>query len=203
MNTNDQTIDTFLQELASRAPTPGGGSASALIGAVGAALCGMVARLNDKKNGDHGPLHDTIERADALRRRLTVLADEDVAAFEELMTCWKLADDATDKRARTQTATLRATEAPLSIMATALDVMKLAVEGLEKSKKNCISDAGVAGLAAHACVEGARLNVMINLPGLTDDAKRADYSKRAKAIRGDASELATKIKVRIEQLYVG
>ncbi len=196
-----QPISNFLVQLASRSPTPGGGSASALIGAVAAALCGMVARLNDKKSGEAGPLHELIDKADTLRKELEILADQDVIAFNELMVCWKLPDDAPDRDARMETATAHATEAPLAIMRTALNVMRLAVEGLEESKKNCISDAGVAGFAAHACVEGARLNVMINLPGLSNVEKAAEFRERAKLIRAEASQLAERIDKRVGELY--
>jgi len=202
MNTESQTLQAFLDTLASRAPTPGGGSGSALIGAVGAALCGMVGRLNDKKSGEAGPLHDTIAKADALRARLVELADADVAAFEELMRCWQLPADAPDRQQQMEAATVAATEAPLAIMETAFDVMKIALEGLDKSKKNCISDAGVAGLAAHACLEGARLNVMINLPGFTDAERRDAFRKQADALRFEGKNLAGEIRQRIDALYV-
>lgn len=201
MNTSTNPIGEFLEQLASRSPTPGGGSASALIGAVAAALCGMVARLNDKKSGEAGPLHDMIAKADTLRSELQTLADEDVNAFNQLMACWKLPEDAPDREARMETATAHATEAPLAIMRTALSVMRLAVEGLEKSKKNCISDAGVAGLAAHACVESARLNVMINLPGLSNQDKAREFGDRATAFRAEAAALTDKIQARIAELY--
>ena len=201
MATQQQNIGEFLEQLASRSPTPGGGSASALIGAVAAALCGMVARLNDKKSGEHGPLHAMIAKADTLRAELITLADEDVNAFNELMACWKLPEDVTDRDARIESATIHATQAPLAIMRTALNVMRLAVEGLEKSKKNCISDAGVAGFAAHACLEGARLNVMINLPGLTHTEKAAEFRRDQKQYRDEAAQLAEKIQARITDLY--
>ena len=202
MSTDSQSLQSFLDNLASRAPTPGGGSGSAIIGAVGAALCGMVGRLNDKKSGEAGPLHDTIAEADSLRARLVELAAADVSAFEELMRCWKLPDDAPDRLVQLEAATVAATEAPLAIMQTASDVMKLALQGLDKSKKNCISDAGVAGLAAHACLEGARLNVMINLPGFTDEARRDGFRKQADALRFEGGNLAAEIRQRIDALYV-
>ncbi|HPF38141.1 MAG TPA: cyclodeaminase/cyclohydrolase family protein [Phycisphaerae bacterium] len=201
MATRQQTIADFLEQLASRSPTPGGGGASALLGAVAAALCGMVARLNDKKSGEAGPLHDVIDKADTLCRELEILADEDVNAFNQLMACWKLPEDAPDRSARLETATAHATEAPLAIMRTALSVMRLAVEGLTLSKKNCISDAGVAGLAAHACVEGARLNVMINLPGLSNQDVAREFRTQADEIRAEAARLATQVNDRITELY--
>lgn len=198
MRQHDRTISDFLTDLASRAATPGGGSASALVGAVAAALCSMVGRLNDKKDGDPGPLHETIARAEQLRVRLVELIDEDIAAFNDLAASWKLPADATTQK---QAAVLRATNSPLAIMQAALDVMKLAVQGLERSKKNCLSDSGVAGLAAHAALEGARLNVMINLPGISDDAARNTIRNSAARLRAEAATLRVQIDGLIEKNY--
>ncbi len=173
-----------------------------MIGAVGAALCGMVGRLNEKKRGaEPGRLHDTIESADAAMARLTALADEDIAAFKGLMQTWKLADDAPNAEQQKQATTIAATEAPLAIMTAAMAVMRLAVEGLERSKKNCVSDAGVAAFAAKAALEGARLNVMINLPGIADETRRATLRERADALLAEARTLSETVAQRIEALY--
>ena len=202
MAMTDETVGGFLGALASRAATPGGGSASALIGAVGAALCGMVGRLNEKNRGaEPGLLHDTIEPADAAMARLMALADEDIAAFAELMRTWKLDGDEPGAERQKQAATVAATEAPLAIMTAAMAVMRLAVRGLETSKKNCVSDAGVAAFAAKAALEGARLNVMINLPGIADEQRRAALRKRADALLADAQTLVETVERRIEELY--
>ncbi len=195
-----QTHD-FLDKLASRAPTPGGGSASALVGAVAAALCGMVGRLNDKKDGTPGKLHDTIQTADSLLDRLGSLVDEDIEAFTALMQAWKLPDGDPEKNAQMQQKTIAATETPLDIMAKSRDVMKLAVVGIEKSKKNCLSDAGVAGFMAHAALEGARLNVAINLPGVTDPQTRADLETRADKLRSEAKALRATIDAIVAEKY--
>jgi formiminotetrahydrofolate cyclodeaminase len=197
---NQRVIEDFLGDLSSRAATPGGGSASALVGAIAAALCGMVGRLNDKKDGAAGVLHETIANADLLMNRLKSLVDEDIAAFNSLAASWKLPNDG-DHSNQKQLAVIRATEAPLEIMTAALDVMRMAVEGLGKSKKNCLSDAGVAGLMAHAALEGARLNVMINLPGITNASTREGLAARARDLRGRARMLREQIDRGIEANY--
>lgn len=179
---------------------PGGGSASALVGAVAAALAGMVGRLNDKKDSAPGPLHDSIEPADALRARLQALMDEDIAAFNELAATWKLPDEPAH-RARKEAAVIAATEKPLEIMERCHEVMRLAAAGLDKSKKNCLSDAGVAGLCAHAALESARLNVMINLPGIREVARRSELRRRADQVRSDGFELRARIEQLIEANY--
>lgn len=195
------TTDEFLSHLASRDATPGGGSASALVGAIAAGLCGMVGRLNDKKTGEPGPLHDTISPADDALERLKALVDEDMAAFTELMATWKLPADDPQASAKKQAATIRATEAPLRIMAAACEVMKLAAVGLEKSKQNCLSDAGASALLAHAALEAARLNVMINLPAITDKQKQADLLARADQLRTKAAALRETAATTLDKRY--
>ncbi len=192
MNQTDHSLMDFLKSLSSRAATPGGGSASALVGAVAAALCGMVGRLNDKKDGTPGPLHDLIGPADALLGRLQSLIDEDMAAFNELSATWKLPDEPAH-HGRKAAAVIAATEKPLEIMERCVDVMRLAVTGLEKSKKNCLSDAGVAGLCAHAALESARLNVLINLPGIEDESRRAQLCESSDRRRAEARALRSSI----------
>ncbi|MBK8269850.1 MAG: cyclodeaminase/cyclohydrolase family protein [Planctomycetes bacterium] len=189
MNESSSTIDDFLTRLASRAGTPGGGAASALVGAISAALCGMVGRLNDKKDGTPGSLHGSITTADALMDDMKRLIDEDIRAFNRLSETWKLPADDPAARTVRQTATLEATESPLEIMSKALFVMKLAAIGLEKSKKNCISDAGVAAILSHAALEGARLNVLINLPAIEDAARREELRSRCESLHVSAAAL--------------
>lgn len=196
-----ETVAGLLEGLSSREPTPGGGSASAYAGALGAALCAMVGRLNDKKTGEHGPLHDTIAQADALTSRLAALVREDAESFNAVVKSWKLPDSDPAKETSKQSAQLQATLTPLETMEKALEVMKLAAVGLEKSKKGCISDAGVAAFLAHTCLEGARLNVMINLPEIKDEKKREEIKSMAARFRGEAAALRAKLEKAIDALF--
>ncbi len=195
------TAAGFLEDLASRAPTPGGGSASAYAGALGAALCGMVGRLNDKKSGEPGPLHDTIEQADALLAQLHGLVAADIDSFNAVVASWKLPEDDPSKETRRQAALAGATTVPLDTMALALEVMRLARQGWERSKASCRSDAGVAAFAAHAALEGARLNVMINLPNISDPGKRAEFKARADRLREQARALRAEIDRAVDAVY--
>ncbi|MFQ5422932.1 MAG: glutamate formimidoyltransferase [Phycisphaerae bacterium] len=181
-----ETTAGFIEALSSRRPTPGGGSASAHAGALGAALVAMVGRLNDKKDGTPGKLHDSIEPADALVGRLSSLATEDAAAFDAVVKAWRLSDDDADKDRIKQTAQIGAAEVPLETMTKACEVMKLAQAALETSKRNCASDAGVAAILAHAALEGARLNVMINLPDIVDETRRNELRSAADRLRAEA-----------------
>jgi len=200
MSQTGRSLSEFLEALASREPTPGGGSASALVGAIAAALVGMVGRLNDKKDGAAGPLHETIARADALRTLLSALVDEDIAAFNALAASWKV-PDGPEYAASKQAAVLRATRSPLEIMERSLEVMRLAEEGLRKSRKNCLSDAGVAAVMAHAALEGARLNVMINLPGISDERLRQDFKDRAGHLCDEAAALRVSVNRSLDEHY--
>lgn len=195
-----ETTDGFLEALASRAATPGGGSASAYAGAIGSALNAMVGRLNDKKAAP-GPLHHTIEPAEALMSRLNRLVREDADSFNALMAAWKLPDDDPQKSAKKQTAQVGATQTPLETMRKALEVMVMAKEGIEKSKPACLSDAGVAAFMAHAALEGARLNVMINLPEIADERTREGLRREANELREKARGLRGEIDALLAKHY--
>lgn len=201
MSQLSQSLETFLRELSSRAATPGGGSAAALVGATAAALCAMVGRLNDKKDGTPGALHEIIEPADELRARLCALVDEDIAAFNELAASWKLSEEDADQRERKQAAVLRATQSPLTIMEKAVEVMALSLQGLERSKKNCLSDAGCAALCAHAALDAARLNVLINLPGLHDPELRAGLRRKVDTLAADARRIRAAVDAALDASY--
>lgn len=163
----------------------------------------MVGRLNDKKDGAPGPLHDAIAEADALQTALSRLVDDDIAAFQALAATWKLpAADPVSAQKRLS-ATIRATETPLAIMQRALDVMRLAVKGLESSKKNCLSDAAASGILAHAALDAARLNVLINLPGLNHDPRRAALSEQAASLHAEAAALRERLDHLIRAEYSG
>jgi glutamate formiminotransferase/formiminotetrahydrofolate cyclodeaminase len=196
-----ETATGFLESLASREPTPGGGSASAYAGALGAALCAMVGRLNDKKSGEHGPLHDTIEKAEGLMARMSALVREDAESFNAVVASWKLPEGDPNKESIKQAAQIRATMVPLETMERALEVMKLAVVGLEKSKKGCLSDAGVAACMAHACVDGARLNVLINLPEIKDTKRREEIRAKAEALRAEAIGIRDRVENSLKSCY--
>ncbi|HVP12867.1 MAG TPA: cyclodeaminase/cyclohydrolase family protein, partial [Phycisphaerae bacterium] len=157
-----------------------------------------VGRLNDKKSGEAGPLHETIQAADGLLARLNALMVEDVESFNAVVASWNLPDEDPSKNARKQEATLWATRIPLETMAKAIEVMRLAKVGLEGSKKSCLSDAGVAAFMAHAALEGARLNVLTNLPNIADERKRAECRSEAERLHNEAEALREEIDKAVE-----
>lgn len=173
----EQPVTQFLDELASSAATPGGGSGAAIMGALGAALVSMVCNLTiGKKNyAEVEPeMRSVLHDAEALRQRLADMVAEDIAAFNGLMAAYglpKLSDE--DKAARgaaIQHALRAATETPLACARACAEVIKLSMRAAEVGNRNVISDAGVGALAAQAALRSAALNVDINVPSLQDQA---------------------------------
>jgi formiminotetrahydrofolate cyclodeaminase len=164
-----------LDDLASGAPTPGGGSAAAIIGAMGAALVSMVCSVTIGKKGLEAvaPEMKTVrEQSEKLRLRLTAMVAEDVAAFDALMAAYRLpkaSEVDKTRRAEAIQSTLRAaTETPLDCARACAQVIGLAQRAGENGYSGVISDAGVGVLAAHTALRSAALNVYINAPSLQD-----------------------------------
>jgi glutamate formiminotransferase/formiminotetrahydrofolate cyclodeaminase len=166
----------FLNDLASSAPTPGGGSAAALNGALGTALLTMVCNLTVGKKGYEefdAELGQAKDRLLILRERFMALVDEDAESFRKVMAAYKLpkmteADKQERNRAISEALKVAAA-VPLSTMTLALEVLQLAKPIVEYGNKNSISDAGVGTMNLDACFRGARLNVLINLGGIEDE----------------------------------
>jgi len=173
--TKNNTIAKFLDELASEQPTPGGGGAAAIMGAVGAALVSMVANLTiGKKNYEafDAELKEARAKAEALRAELTAAINEDVDAFNAVMGAYGLPrgtdEEKAARAAAIQAALKQATDAPLRAVKACHEVIKLSAIVAEKGNINVISDAGVAALAANAGLRSAALNVYINAKSIKD-----------------------------------
>jgi formiminotetrahydrofolate cyclodeaminase len=170
-------VETFLDDLASGQPTPGGGSAAAIIGAMGAALVSMVCNVTIGKKGYEGveaEMKAVREESERVRRRLTGMVAEDIAAFNSLMAAYKLPkatdDDKARRTAAIQAALRRATEAPLDCARVCAEVIALSRRASELGYVNVISDGGVGVLAGFTGLRSAALNVYINAPALKDRA---------------------------------
>ncbi|MDE5889828.1 MAG: cyclodeaminase/cyclohydrolase family protein, partial [Bacteroidales bacterium] len=186
----------FANETASESPAPGGGSISAYMGALGAALGTMVANLSAHKPGWDGrwkEFSDWAEKGQASMKALLALVDEDTAAFNRIMAALGMPKGSDEeKRAREdalEAATLYATEVPLKTMETALGCYALLEAMALEGNPNSVSDAGVGALAATAAVRGAHLNVKINAAGLKDREKAQELLKRAEGIEKKALAL--------------
>jgi len=184
----------FCNETLSDSPAPGGGSVAALMGALGVSLGGMVANLSAGKRGWEDKLalfSDWAVKAQQLKDELLFLVDEDTAAFNKVMAAFGLPKDSPDEKAARsaaiQTANKYAAEIPLRVMETASHAYPLLADMAEKGNPASISDVGVGLLAVRACIEGAGMNVRINLGGLKDEAVRSSLREKMKQVM-DASE---------------
>ena len=183
----------FCNETLSDSPAPGGGSVAALMGALGASLGGMVANLSAGKRGWDDRLEYFSERAvkaQQLKDELLFLVDEDTAAFNKVMAAFGLPkESAEEKAARSaaiQEANKYAAEVPLRVMETASRSYELLREMAEKGNPASISDVGVGLLAVRACVNGAGMNVRINLAGLKDEKFKSGLQSKLEKIGAES-----------------
>ncbi|WP_188398467.1 cyclodeaminase/cyclohydrolase family protein [Sporomusa sp. GT1] len=182
-------ITDFLEELGSNSPAPGGGSISALAGALGGALTAMVCRLtvdNSKYAEVQSEIQAILAEADRLSAKLTNCVDADTEAFNQVMAAYKLpkATDA-EKAARSeaiQKAMQHAADLPLGVAECCLRVLAMSGRVLKIGNANAASDAAVAGLMAHAGLHGALYNVKINLGSIKDEKFVANTQTKVSAI---------------------
>lgn len=171
----DTSIEKFLETLASRSPTPGGGSAVAIMGAMGAALVAMVCHLTIGKaqyEGVYAEMEGVLEEAESLRLNLLDLIRADVEAFDQVMAAYGLPkstdEDKASRSAAIQLALMGATQVPLACAQASRRVIELSLVVAEKGNTNVITDAGVAVLAAHAALKSSALNVRVNTGSIRD-----------------------------------
>jgi glutamate formiminotransferase/formiminotetrahydrofolate cyclodeaminase len=195
----------FCNETLSDSPAPGGGSVAALMGALGASLGGMVANLSAGKRGWDDKLKyfsDWAVKAQQLKDELLFLVDEDTAAFKKVIDAFALPkESAEEKAARSaaiESATKDAAEVPLKVMETASKSYQLLSEMAEKGNPNSISDVGVGALATRACVEGAALNVRINLGQLKDEKFKSALVAKVRKISAASDAQFKKINEVVE-----
>ena len=170
----ERTLRAFSDDLASSAPVPGGGSAAAYAGAMGAALVAMVGRIAERKETSE-PTTALIADADNLRADFIRLVDDDSAAYAGVSDAIKMpkaSDD--DKRARTerlQAALLAASRVPLEVAKTSRRLLDLCERTVDRAATATVSDVGVAAFLAETALRGAALNVMTNLASVKDAAQ--------------------------------
>jgi formiminotetrahydrofolate cyclodeaminase len=188
------SIEQFLERLASQAPTPGGGSVAAIMGAMGAGLVSMVCNVSLGKKGLESIEAEMLAvrgEAEAVRAHLTTLVTDDVAAFDALMAAYKLPKNTDDEKqqraAAIQGSLIRATLVPLACARACAQVIALARRAGAVGYKGVVSDAGVGVLAAYAALRSAALNVFINAPALKDQTAAAAYLAEINALVASAS----------------
>jgi formiminotetrahydrofolate cyclodeaminase len=195
-----EPAESFYDQVASSSPAPGGGSVSAAMGSLSACLGAMVCRLTvgkKKYEAVKAELTEVRDKADLLRKELEQLVETDKEAFNAVMDAFKL-PKSTDEQivARdkaVESATKTATTVPLTVMKKAVQALEYALVVAEKGNENSISDAGVAGLAGVAAVEGASYNVRINLKSLADQEFVTKTRTEMTSVRKRGHDLAAQI----------
>lgn len=196
----DKSVQVFLDELASKSSTPGGGSSAAIMGAMAAALVSMVGNLTVGKK-DYQAVEDEMQQlltsSETLRQQLTEMVKADVNVFDKVMASYGLPKETDDAKAvrseSIQAALKEATDVPLACARLCADIIKLTVPMAEKGNKNVISDAGVAVLSAHAALRSAALNVYINIGAIKDADFVSDRRKQLEGILAGTNELTEEV----------
>ena len=189
------TLKGFADETASESPAPGGGSISAYMGALGAALGTMVANLSAHKRGWDDrwkEFSEWAEKGQGIMKELVGLVNEDTAAFDRIMAAFGLPKGTDEEKAARaeaiEEATLYASQVPLRTMKASFKVFEVARAMATEGNPNSVSDAGVGALAARSAVLGACLNVKINAVGLKDKEKAATLIAEAEGIAAKTVE---------------
>src|SRR6266496_1680677 len=195
----------FCNETLSDSPAPGGGSVAALMGALGASLGGMVANLSAGKRGWDDKLNffsGWAVKAQQLKDELLSLVDEDTHAFNRVMDAFGLPknspEEKTERSAAIEEATKHAAEVPLKVMETAFKSYELLSEMADKGNPASVSDVGVGALATRACIEGAAMNVRINLGQLKEEKFKIHLQERVQKVSADSEAQFKKVNQVVE-----
>jgi len=203
---NDLTVSEFSDETASESPAPGGGSVSAYMGSLGAALATMVANLSSHKRGwdDHWKeFSDWADKGIALQAELKQLVDEDTEAFNRIIEAFKLPktkpEEKQKRKQAIQDATKNAIMVPYRIMERAYEAFEVIEAMVEKGNPNSVTDAGVGALAVRSAIRGAFMNVRINSSDLDDQQFVENITQKGEEIVQKAQEREMEILKKVEQ----
>lgn len=202
------SVETFLDRLGSDSPTPGGGTAAAVTGAVGASLVGMLANLTlgRKKYADHEKLMGAIaEQAEAERVRLLELAEEDAAAYDAVGAAFKLPKETDEEKAARaeaiQVALKGACDVPLAVMERCMEVIGLAKTAVQYGNKNALSDGAAGAEFARAALRVASYNVKINLGSIKDETYAKEARTRMDEMEYMGGNAATWVDSRVNEAW--
>lgn len=192
----DMKITEYLDELAGKAPAPGGGSVAALVGANGAALVSMVCNLTVGKKGYEDVQDDMkefLKESEHLRTEFIKLVDLDAEAFNEIIAAYKLPKKTDEekhiRKEAIQAATRKAILVPVRTIELAIELLSLAKETAESGNKNAVSDAAVAASLGSATMESGWFNVKINLNGITDNNFIEEIATHVETLFEEGDEL--------------
>jgi formiminotetrahydrofolate cyclodeaminase len=202
-----ERINGYLERLASAEPVPGGGSAAAIVAAIGAALVGMVARICERspKYAAHATeLHDVVAETDALRQRLDAARRRDEDAFAQVVAAQALpaGSDAakTARRGALEAALRNAAQAPLDAASLALDVTRLAERTLRVPNKNLASDLGCAAEFGSAALIACAYNVRVNHRYMRDKAAVMQQSAQLAGYEAEAAAALVRVRAAVSQI---
>lgn len=204
----EKSIEIFLDELASKAATPGGGSAAALLGAQSAALTSMVCQLTIGKPqyaDVDAVMQELLKKSETLRQTLTGMIQADVEVFDKLMASYALPKETDVQKSarseRIQSVLKEATEVPLACARACSEAIELSRAAAEHGSRGVISDAGVAVMAAYAGLKSAALNVYINTGTIKDkdfaEEKLTQLETLLKHADVDTEEIYQRVKERL------
>src|SRR5438477_759886 len=198
----------FCNETLNDSPAPGGGSVAALMGALGVSLGGMVANLSAGKRGWEDKLRyfsDWAVKAQQLKDEMLLLVDEDTAAFNKVLAAFALpkgsAKERSTRTAAIQAANKLAAEVPLWVMQTASKAYDLLAEMAARGNPASISDVGVGFLAVRACIDGAGMNVRINVANLKDEKLKSSLSDKLHVFSGESDARFKEISKVVEKKF--
>ncbi len=204
-----KTVTEFINEVDSKSPAPGGGSVSALASSLGAALAGMVGHLTVGKKKfkaldeeTQNEFKSSFEKLVTLKEEFVVLVDKDTDSFNVFMDAMALPKSTDEEKAVRKAAmeagTLEAIKVPLRIAQASLEALKELEVIVVNGNKNAASDVGVGALLIHSGLEGAILNVKINLPGLSDEAVVADFLEQVALLKEESLKIKESIIEKVE-----
>lgn len=201
-----KSCEEWILDLASKSPTPGGGGASALVGAIGMALGSMVGNLTVGKK-KYAEVEDEMQlllkKSESLMLKLEELVEQDALAFAPLAAAYRLPDSTPEKRAEkdrvVQEALVGATACPVSIARCCYDALELLEVYAHKGSAMAVSDAGVGASCCRAALEGAKLNILINLRLMKDEEQKAFFKGRLTVIVEEGILLADRIYRYVEE----
>ena len=166
-------VEKFLESVAGKSSTPGGGAVAAITGAQAAALISMVCHYSEKTED----LQTVLETATSAREIFLDLAQEDVASFESLMNAFSQAKESEGRARNIQSALVKAAEAPLKMLSLSATLVDAVLILARQGNRNLITDLGMAAILLSSCASSAELNVLINLKGIKDQ----EYTRQINA----------------------
>jgi len=195
-----EPLRKYLDDAASNKPAPGGGSVSACVGALGAALVAMVCNLTlgkEKFADVQAPVRELVAKAEAARARLEALLQDDTVAYDGVIAAYRLPKDSEEEQAaRTaavQAGLIVAADVPLEICRVGVQVCRLARTAAELGNPQAVTDAGIGAVLGEAAVQGGALNVRINLVSITDEEYVRTTTAELGALLAEASSLRAEV----------